>query len=104
MTQSQKRHVQPVLAAPGGPCYCSGTAPGRVSKSPPYRYLQCEVSGPRSKRLHTLLSQEGLCDSQSIGIMALEVLGDMTVANDVEPGAVSWWVSALGLVSFEGLG
>lgn len=38
-----------VPAAVGGPCYCSGMAPGRVSKSPPFRYLQCEVSGPKSK-------------------------------------------------------
>lgn len=36
--------------------------------------------------------------------MASETLGDMTVAKDVEPGAVSWWVSALGLASFEGSG
>lgn len=50
----------------------------------------------------TLLSQEGLCDSQSIEIVASEALGDMTVANGVDLGAVSWWVSALGLVSFEG--
>lgn len=79
-------------------------ASGRGSKSPSYRYLQCEVSGPRSKRLHTLLSQEGLCDSQSIEIMASGALGDMTVANGLELGAVSRWVSALGLVSFEGSG
>lgn len=36
--------------------------------------------------------QEGLCDSQSTGVMASEAFGDMAVASDVDPGAVSWWV------------